>query len=117
MPFFDPQDIQEFSFLHGIKVKAVYGAQCSVSQLELPPLLRTPLHHHENEQISVVTKGSIEYTIGEDTRHCGPGTIIVIPANTPHALVVASEEPAQMFDVFSPPRDVNEIRQVFDQSS
>lgn len=108
MAFFDVSKMQEVPLVEGIRIKAVYGHQCSVSFLELEPFARLPEHHHVNEQIGVVLEGEIEYTIGAETKVCGPGTAFLIPPNTHHSAIVVSHQPVKLLDIFAPPRDLDE---------
>lgn len=62
-----------------------------------------PLHHHENEQFSVITKGSCKVTI-EGTEHIvSAGQAIVIPANAWHTFE-ALEDDTYDIDFFAPSR-------------
>ena len=106
MPFFELQKIQDIPLVSGITLKTIYGENCSASFLELPPFSRIPAHHHENEQIGIVIEGELEYTIGDETRHCRKGTAFVIPPNTVHCGVVISNRPAKLIDFSTPPREV-----------
>jgi len=108
MAFYELDHLQELSVVDGINLKAVYGTQCSASFLELQPMAKIPEHHHPNEQIGVVLKGEIEYTIGDETQIVRKGAVFLIPPNTPHFGVVISQDTAQLLDIFAPPRDLNE---------
>jgi quercetin dioxygenase-like cupin family protein len=108
MAFFDLNQMQGLPLIEGINSKAVYGSQCSVSFLDLKPMSRLPEHHHPNEQIGIVLKGEIDYTIGDDAKTCRKGDAFLIPPNTSHSAVVVSREAAQLLDIFAPPRDLNE---------
>lgn len=111
MAFYELGSIQGSQLVQGINIKAVYGTQCSTSFLELQPFARLPEHHHPNEQLGVVLQGEVEYTIGDETQVCRKGTVFLIPPNTPHSGVVVSKEPAELLDIFAPPRDLNESLQ------
>jgi quercetin dioxygenase-like cupin family protein len=108
MPFFELDTLQEVPLVDGVLVKAVYGEKCSVSFLELQPFARIPDHHHENEQIGIVIEGELEYTIGDETKLCRPGTAFVVPPNTIHGGVVASKQPAKLLNFVTPARQVTE---------
>lgn len=108
MPFFELSKMRALPLVEGITIKAVYGEKCSASFLELAPMSRIPEHHHENEQIGIVIKGEIEYTIGNETKLCRQGDAFIIPPNTHHTGVVVSRSPVQVIDMFTPPRDLNE---------
>ncbi len=104
MPFYDLSNIQAISLVNGITVKTAYSENLSLAYLSLPAFSRIPTHHHENDQIGIVLEGEVEYTIGEETKLCSPGTIVVVPSNEPHSLVVVSSQTAKFVDVFTPPR-------------
>jgi quercetin dioxygenase-like cupin family protein len=108
MPFFQLNDIQEVALFNGIKIRAIYGENISVSVLEFPPFTQIPPHRHPNEQIGIVEEGEMEYTIGDHTMVCRKGTAFVIPPNTTHGAVVLSDTPARIVDVFTPPRRITE---------
>ena len=42
-------------------------------------------HHHIQEEVWHVLEGSIEVTINGVTQTAGPGSVAVIPSNTPHS--------------------------------
>ncbi len=108
MSLYKLEEIQAIPLVNGITVKAIYGENISVSFIELPPYSRIPLHHHENEQISVVLEGEIEYTVGDKTTMCHEGMTLVVPPNVPHAVIVISNGPAKLIDIFTPPKEATE---------
>ncbi len=108
MAFFELDHMQGLSLVNGVKIKAVYGSQCSASFLELQSMSKIPEHHHPNEQIGVVLNGEIEYTIGDETKVCRKGDAFLIPPNTTHSGVAVSRGATQLLDIFAPPRDLNQ---------
>ena len=62
-----------------------------------------PSHKHFSEQISIILKGALKFTInGEDTV-VKDREVLVIPSNVEHA-AVAIEDTISL-DCFSPPRE------------
>ncbi|MBD3305277.1 cupin domain-containing protein [candidate division KSB3 bacterium] len=108
MAFYELSDLGDTPLINGITLKAIYGENLSASFLELPSFSRVPPHHHSNEQIGIVLQGEIEYTIGGETQVCHEGMAFVIPPNVCHSLVVVSERPAKLVDVFTPIRKASE---------
>jgi len=104
MPFFQLSDIQAVPLVPGIAIKGISGPSLSVSFLELAPGSRIPPHRHPNEQIGIVEEGELEYTIGDHTMVCRPGTGFLVPANVIHSAAVISGRPVRLVDVFTPPR-------------
>jgi len=58
---------------------------------------------HVNEQIVIIHEGSIEYTVGDETRVVGEGDVIVIPPNVPHSARALGKR-VKGLDIFTPPR-------------
>lgn len=62
-----------------------------------------PLHHHANEQISIVEDGALRFLIDGSELSLSPGGILCIPSNVPHQ--VEAIENSVAVDVFTPPRE------------
>ena len=50
-----------------------------------------PEHAHVNEQIGILTGGSLTFRIGDEQQDLRPGATWVIPANVPHSVAVRPE--------------------------
>ena len=61
---------------------------------------RIPLHVHESDEAVIVTEGSVEYRLGDETRTIVAGTTVFIPAGTSHGMANASSELAVITAVF-----------------
>jgi quercetin dioxygenase-like cupin family protein len=96
-------DLAPLPIWNGVLGRAVQGANITMGVLELAPNSVVPEHHHPNEQLGVVLKGSMTFTIGSERRDLAPGDMYTIPANMPHG-VVTGPEGAVVIDVFSPVR-------------
>ena len=94
-----PQQIWE-----GIAGRAVHGERITLGVVELDPDVALPEHSHEQEQLGLVLRGSLTFTIGGETRELGPGGTWSIPSNVPHSAVVGSGG-AVVIDVFAPTRE------------
>ncbi|WP_235296513.1 cupin domain-containing protein [Portibacter marinus] len=83
----------------------LYGEKVMVARMKFKDGFLVPLHHHENEQITQVQKGTIKFWFGAQKDHVielHAGDSIVIPANLPHeALMVGDVEET---DTWAPPR-------------
>jgi quercetin dioxygenase-like cupin family protein len=88
----------------GVVARTVEGERLSLAVVELDPGSVVPEHSHENEQLGLVLRGSLVFSVGEEKRALGPGGTWRIPASTPHA-VETGPEGAVVIDVFSPIRD------------
>ena len=53
---------------------------------EVPPLVDTPLHVHENEdEVFYVLEGEHVYQVGDEEFRVGPGGMVFAPRGIPHA--------------------------------
>lgn len=87
----------------GVVGRIVEGERLTLAIVELDPEALIPVHQHENEQVGVLIRGSLTFSVGDEARDLGPGATWSIPANAPH-LVHAGSEGAVVVEAFSPPR-------------
>lgn len=62
-------------------------------------------HRHEGEDDSfLVLEGTLDVTVGEDARQvqAGPGTFVLVPSGTPHAIVNAGHGDVRLLNVHAP---------------
>ena len=83
--------------------RAVHGERITMAVVELAPHSVVPEHHHPNEQLGVVLKGSMTFTIDGERRELAAGDTYNIPGNVRHA-VTTGPNGAVVVDVFSPIR-------------
>jgi quercetin dioxygenase-like cupin family protein len=87
----------------GITARAVQGERMTMAVVDLEPNAKLPEHHHENEQLGFVIKGTLDFRVGSDKRVLHPGDAYVIPSHVPHE-AVAGPEGCTVADVFAPIR-------------
>lgn len=65
-----------------------FGARhLAVTWVECQPGSQQALHAHPaQEQVYVIIRGSGEMLVGGERREVGEGTLILVPAQTPHAI-------------------------------
>jgi mannose-6-phosphate isomerase-like protein (cupin superfamily) len=61
-----------------------------------------PHSHEENDEIFVVTEGTMAFLAGEDWIDAPSGTFLRIPAGMTHDFENRTDEPATAFNVFIP---------------
>jgi quercetin dioxygenase-like cupin family protein len=59
----------------------------------------TPLHLHPYPEVFLVEHNSALFTAGEEEMLVTEGHYVLVPANTPHRYVGASEEPVRVVSV------------------
>lgn len=82
--------------------KVVNGERITLAQIGIAKGGIVPTHHHENEQISLVIRGSVKFEMEGKEIIVQGGEVLHIPSNVPHR-VTALEDTLAM-DVFSPVR-------------
>jgi quercetin dioxygenase-like cupin family protein len=68
------------------------------------PGLNFPEHSHPQEQVTMIEKGTLEFTIGGETVTLSAGDICSIPANVPHSTSVGKER-AVAISIFTPVKE------------
>ena len=67
---------------------------------EIAPGDRIPLHTHPISELIVIQEGNAEVTLGDEMQHVGPGTVVFIPAGTPHGTRNAGTSPIRIHAMF-----------------
>ena len=85
--------------------RLVTGERMMLAHVYLTKGCLVPMHQHDNEQLTYVLEGALEFTLGPDRSRVvvvGAGEVLHLPSNLPHE-AVALEDTLDV-DVFSPPR-------------
>jgi len=104
MHFFKIDELPGAQMLPGIERRAVWLDGVMLTFFTFAPNAVVPEHEHPNEQITVITKGAMEFTLGEETRLLRAGDGACIPPDMPHRAVVL-DEPTEAYDAWNPPRE------------
>jgi len=88
----------------GIERQMVVGDRLMIVRLRFQPRVVTTPHDHPHEQMTVVEKGRVLFTIGEEQREVGPGTILHFPSGVWHGATMLDEE-VILLDIFTPIRE------------
>ena len=87
-----------------IAARSLHGERITLSVVELDPHAVVAEHSHEQEQLGMVLRGTMDFRVGDERRVLGPGGTWRIPSNTPHE-ATAGADGAVVIDVFAPTRD------------
>src|SRR5262245_56992066 len=88
----------------GVISKSVSGDQLTLAFIELEANAAVPEHRHANEQIGILLRGSLTFTIGGEAKELGPGATWRILGDTPHDVRVGPEG-ALLVEAFAPARN------------
>jgi len=102
--FIDPDALAGKALAPGIDLRVVWGQHIMLSFVRLAPGGVVPPHSHPHEQGGVCLEGSMEFTIGSETRIVKRGEGWLIPGGVTHA-VRALESGAEALDIFYPHRE------------
>ena len=96
-------DLRPYAIWDGVTARVVNGDRMTLAAVDLAPNVKVPEHHHENEQLGFVLRGTLVFTIDGDSRELRAGDTYAIPSHVPHN-VVAGPEGCTVVDVFAPMR-------------
>lgn len=94
-----PEQIAE-----GIERRMVWGERLMVCRLHFQPHVVTAVHSHPHEQITLVERGRVRFTIDGQERIVSAGDVLHFPSNVPHGATMLDEE-VVLVDIFTPIRE------------
>jgi quercetin dioxygenase-like cupin family protein len=79
------------------------GGTLAVMEVEIPPhTLVKPHNHTREDEFSLVLEGTVGVRVGDRELSAGPGSYLVKPRHTPHAMWNATEAPARVVEILAP---------------
>jgi quercetin dioxygenase-like cupin family protein len=87
----------------GIERQMFVGEQLMICRFRFAPFLVTEEHAHPHEQMSLVVRGRIRFSIEGKERVASPGDVLHFPANCVHGATMMEEE-VVLIDIFTPLR-------------
>ena len=88
----------------GIDRQMVVGKEIMICRLRFDPFVVTPAHQHPHEQMTLVIKGKVKFTLGTEERVVSAGDVLHFPSNHWHGATMLDEE-VVLIDIFSPIRE------------
>ena len=88
----------------GIKRQMIVGCSLMICRLHFEPNIVTPAHDHPHEQMTLVERGRVLFTIGDEQRIAQAGDVLHFPPGTWHGATMLDEE-VILVDIFSPIRE------------
>jgi unsaturated pyranuronate lyase len=98
-------DMPRETLKEGVGRRLVTGDRVMLAHVYFETGTEVPTHRHDNEQITYILEGALQFFLGEDEEEVHTvraGEVLVIPSDVPHR-AVALEDTLDV-DVFSPPR-------------
>ena len=97
------KDLEPLQVVPGLNFQPVLGDKLMVNFVRFDHNVVAPVHWHDEEQITLVIEGELEFQVGDETRTMRPGDAVVIPPNVPHGARTYDNNCLEI-DVFHPPR-------------
>jgi quercetin dioxygenase-like cupin family protein len=88
----------------GIDRQMIVGQNMMICRLRLDPNVVTSEHTHPHEQMTLVVKGRVKFTIEGSATIAQPGDVLHFPPNNRHGATMLDEE-VVLIDIFSPIRE------------
>jgi quercetin dioxygenase-like cupin family protein len=88
----------------GIQRQMIVGENLMICRLRFAPHVVTPAHGHPHEQITIIERGRVLFTIGDEQRIAEAGDVLHFPPGTWHGATMLGEE-VILLDIFSPIRE------------
>ena len=82
----------------------LHGASVCLIFVDAEPGRGPGLHSHPYEEVFIVQEGTCTFTVGDEQIPAGPGDILVVPPETPHAFVNDGDGPLKQVDIHVSPR-------------
>ena len=89
----------------GIRRYAAQGVRATLLRYTFEVGAGFPTHHHPEEQITLVERGELEFTLDSESRRVREGDVVVVPPGAPHMANACYGVTASLIAVLSPRRD------------
>lgn len=103
-PFVDSGKAARRTLAPGVTATIAWGEKLMLSLVTLEPGAVVAPHSHPHEQMGLMVSGTMELTIGDETRILSAHDMYVIPGGVTHS-AKGGAEGALALDAFSPPRE------------
>ena len=105
MEFFNVQDRKRYSKAGMVSEILSKTARSEIAYMAFEPGQGTGLGsvHPDSDQIIYVVEGEVEAEVGGEKAKGGPGTVILIPADTKHVIKNAGEGRLLVLSIYAPP--------------
>lgn len=87
----------------GIQRQMIVGESLMICRLRFAPHVVTPAHDHPHEQMTIVERGRVLFTVGDEQRLVQAGDVLHFPSGAWHGATMLDEE-VILIDIFSPIR-------------
>lgn len=104
MTFFTINELEQKKLAAGLNLRSVHLDNLMLTFVDFEPEVALPRHSHPHEQITLVIEGTLEFTLGEETKILEAGQGVTVASNIPHS-ARSLAGPAKVVDAWHPLRD------------
>jgi len=97
-------DVPATRIADGIDRQMVVGEKLMICRLTLQPHVDTPVHSHPHEQMTIVERGRVRFTVDGEPRVVAAGHVLHFLPNVAHGATMLDEE-VVLIDIFTPIRE------------
>ncbi len=87
----------------GIERQMIWGEHLMVCRLQFAPRVVTAVHSHPHEQITLVERGSVRFTVDGQERVASAGDVLHFPPHVQHGATMLDDQ-VVLIDIFHPLR-------------
>lgn len=82
----------------------IVGEKLMICRLRFDPFVTTPEHNHPHEQMTIVERGRVRFTVAGAERIAVAGDVLHFPSMCRHGATMLDEETV-LIDIFTPLRE------------
>ena len=97
-------DVPVERIAEGIERQMVVGDKLMLCRLRFQPRVQTPVHSHTHEQMTLVEKGPVRFTVAGTPRVAQTGDVLHFASGVEHGATILDEE-VVLIDIFTPIRE------------
>jgi mannose-6-phosphate isomerase-like protein (cupin superfamily) len=79
------------------------GVGVCVIFVDAPPGRGPSLHKHPYEEVFITLEGEAKFVAGGEELHVGPGDVVIVPPNIPHAFTNSGSASLRQIDIHVSP--------------
>jgi quercetin dioxygenase-like cupin family protein len=88
----------------GIERQMIWGERLMICRLRFKPHVVTAVHSHPHEQMTIVERGRVQFSIDGQLRTATAGDVLHFSSDVAHGATMLDEE-VVLIDIFSPIRE------------
>lgn len=93
-------DLPEKELMPGVWLRSIFHEDHLVTIVRFKPFAKVPEHGHDEEQITVVVEGKLDFIVGGERHTAHKGDVLVIPPRAIHEIEV-SPRGAKVIDTWN----------------